>query len=208
MIHQRKSPRTSYIERSGRGDFEWNTFEIPARIEGVPEGFGSSETWRIKEARELNKSLVQNRDRRAELFGEKKGGGGGKRKRGLGHPAVGSIYTRTVRAGWSDVRLDHPDMTRKFLDTVAGSSRVGPDHPEISRFGWSEVWSDHPDLLSKVLAENVGWSRVGPDHPGLSREFLPIKIDLIRDFVSDMIENNVWTYKILNSKWSGTINNT
>jgi len=32
-------------------------------------------------------------------FGEKKGGGGGKRKRGLGHPAAGYIYSPTVRAG-------------------------------------------------------------------------------------------------------------
>jgi hypothetical protein len=33
MIHWRKSPKTSYIERSGREDFECNTFEFPARFE-------------------------------------------------------------------------------------------------------------------------------------------------------------------------------
>jgi hypothetical protein len=33
MIHRRKSPKTSYIERSGREDFERNTFEFPARFE-------------------------------------------------------------------------------------------------------------------------------------------------------------------------------
>jgi hypothetical protein len=29
MIHWRKSPKTSYIERLGRKDFERNTFEFP-----------------------------------------------------------------------------------------------------------------------------------------------------------------------------------
>jgi hypothetical protein len=72
MIHRRKLPRTSYIERSGRRDFERITFEFPMRIEGVPEGSGSSKTWGIKGARELNKSLVQNRDRRVELLGRKR----------------------------------------------------------------------------------------------------------------------------------------
>jgi hypothetical protein len=33
MIHRRKSPKISYIERSGREDFERNTFEFPARFE-------------------------------------------------------------------------------------------------------------------------------------------------------------------------------
>jgi hypothetical protein len=33
MIHRRKSPKTSYIERSGREGFECNTFEFPARFE-------------------------------------------------------------------------------------------------------------------------------------------------------------------------------
>jgi hypothetical protein len=45
MIPWRKSPKTSYIERSGREDFERNTFEFPARFETkFRSNAGSSDT--------------------------------------------------------------------------------------------------------------------------------------------------------------------
>jgi len=74
MIHRSKSPKTSYIKRSGREDFESNTFEFPVKIEEVSEGFGSSEAWKIKGARELDKSLVQ-LEIAARAFEEQRGGG-------------------------------------------------------------------------------------------------------------------------------------
>jgi hypothetical protein len=53
MIHRRKSPKTSYIERSGREDFERNTFEFPAQFETKfrsNAGFSDAEEARHKRA--------------------------------------------------------------------------------------------------------------------------------------------------------------
>jgi len=152
MIHQRKSPRTSYIERSGRENFEWNTFEFPAWIDEVPEGSGSSEAWGIKETRKLDKILGPIlRSLRGVLKEQEVAVV--KRNRVWGSHR-GPLYRETVRVGWSRTGPDHPNWPERF-------ERLG--RKIQGRAGSSE-------LAQKV---RVGWSGIGPDHPGFPRKFCP-----------------------------------
>jgi len=52
---------------------------------------------------------------------EEQSGGGGKKMSKLGFaPPPAPLYMAIVRAGWSGVRPDHPDLTRRF-----GAERAG-----------------------------------------------------------------------------------
>ena len=72
LSSQRNRTRTSYIERSGDGSFEWITFEFSRANQEVQEVPGLPESRGIKGARGLDDSLVQKRGRRARgLEGER-----------------------------------------------------------------------------------------------------------------------------------------
>lgn len=57
-IHRRKSTRTSYIERSGRGDLKLNTFRFPAKNSDNPVENRMTQVLRIKRSDGEPKNLI------------------------------------------------------------------------------------------------------------------------------------------------------
>jgi len=187
MIHRRKSPRTSYIKRSGREDFESNTFVISRanqRSSGGVRIFRSGGNQRNNVAWQI---LGQN-PKSPSIWGNI-----GEKMKRLGFTPPPALYIGQLSGP------DDPRLGRIIRTWPEGSGRWGPDDAGKGRI--IRKCAEGLGMFDRMIRRRSGSS-------GFVQKILPNQDRFEEKFFIDDLENNVWTYKSLNSKWSGTNNNT